>query len=176
MIAKEIVDYTEQKMNSYPSLYARQINGTLSQLFNTPLGSMVGATPDGREVYAPLSDGMIPSQGCDTCGPTAIINSASKINCEAMSLGRSHNFKYDPKFIDIPEGRESVISVLKTASFVGNAQMQFNCIDNKELLAAQANPEEHKDLIIRVAGYSAHFVELCKDVQDEIISRTVLNS
>lgn len=174
-IAKDIIDYTEAKMNSYKSLYARHIHGTLSQSFNTPLGEMVGATPDGRKAYAPLSDGMSPSQGMDKNGPTAIINSVGKINCESMSLGMSHNFKFTPNFLDTPEGRNGVITLMKTHSIMGNAQMQFNCVDNEELVAAQQHPNEHRDLIVRVAGYSAYFVELCEEVQNEIISRTEID-
>lgn len=175
MIAKEIVDYTEHKMNSYKSLYARQIHGTLSQSFNTPLGGMVGATPDGRVAYAPLSDAMSPSQGADKKGPTAVIKSVSKINVESMSLGMAHNFKVTKNFLDTTEGRNGIISLLKTASIMGNGQMQFNCVDNATLIDAQEHPEQHRDLIVRVAGYCAFFVELCKEVQDEIISRTVLD-
>lgn len=172
--AKEIVDYTEHKMNSYKSLYAKHIHGTLSQSFNTPLGEMVGATPDGRNAFAPLSDGMSPTQGADKKGPTAVIKSVSKINCESMSLGMSHNFKFTPKNLDTPEGKNGVVTLLKTSSVLGNAQMQFNCVDNKELLDAKVNPEKHRDLIVRVAGYSAFFTELCEEVQDEIISRTAI--
>ena len=174
LIAREIVDYTELKMNSYNSLYAKQIHGTLSQSFNTPLGEMIGATPDGRMAYGPLSDGMSPTQGADKKGPTSVIKSVSKINVESMSLGMAHNFKVSKNFLDSEEGRNAVITLLKTASIMGNGQMQFNCVDNKTLLDAQINPEKHRDLIVRVAGYCAFFVELCKEVQDEIISRTVL--
>lgn len=174
MIAKEIIDYTEQKMNSYKSLYARQIHGTLSQSFNTPLGEMVGATPDGRAAYAPLSDAMSPSQGADKKGPTSVIKSVSKLNVESMSLGMAHNFKVSNGFLDEVEGRNAIITLLRTASIMGNGQMQFNCVDNATLIDAQIHPELHRDLIVRVAGYCAFFVELCKEVQDEIISRTVL--
>lgn len=174
MIAKEIVDYTEHKMNSYKSLYARQIHGTLSQSFNTPLGAMIGATPDGRAAYAPLSDAMSPSQGADKKGPTAVIKSVSKINVESMSLGMAHNFKVSNNFLDRDEGRNAITTLLRTASLMGNGQMQFNCVDNATLIDAQKYPEKHRDLIVRVAGYCAFFVELCREVQDEIISRTVL--
>ncbi|GAA0742251.1 choline trimethylamine-lyase [Clostridium oceanicum] len=174
LIAKNIVDYTERKINSEPSLYARQIHGTLSQSFNTPLGEMVKATPDGRYKAAPLSDSMSPSQGADKKGPTSIIKSVSKINVESMSLGMAHNFKISSGFLENKEGRDSIISLLRSASILGNAQMQFNYIDNKTLKEAQIHPEKYRDLIVRVAGYSAFFVELCKEVQDEIISRTVL--
>lgn len=174
LIAKDIVDYTEQRMNSYPSLYAKQIHGTLSQSFNTPLGEMVGATPDGRGAHKPLSDAMSPSPGADTKGPTAIIKSVSKINVESMSLGMAHNFKFGEHFLDTPEGKNSFIALLQSASVMGNGQMQFNYVDNETLRAAQVEPEEHRDLIVRVAGYCAFFVELCEEVQDEIIGRTVL--
>lgn len=174
MIAKEIIDYTEHKMNSYDSLYARQIHGTLSQSFNTPLGGMVGATPDGRTAYAPLSDAMSPSQGADKNGPTAVIQSVAKLNVESMSLGMAHNFKVTKNFLNTEEGRNAIVTLLRTASIMGNGQMQFNCVDNATLADAQIHPENHRDLIVRVAGYCAFFVELCKEVQDEIISRTVL--
>lgn len=135
---------------------------------------MIGATPDGRVAYAPLSDAMSPSQGADKKGPTAVIKSVSKINVESMSLGMAHNFKVSKDFLDGDEGRNAIITLLKTASLMGNGQMQFNCVNNATLIDAQKYPEKHRDLIVRVAGYCAFFVELCKEVQDEIISRTVL--
>lgn len=173
LIARDIVDYTEKRINQHKSLYARQIHGTLSQSFNTPLGGMIGATPDGRLSGAPLSDSMSPSQGADKKGPTSVIKSVSKINVESMSLGMAHNFKLTTSSLETQEGRSGLISLLRTASMMGNAQMQFNCVDNKTLKMAQEHPEEYRDLIVRVAGYSAYFVELCREVQDEIISRTV---
>jgi formate C-acetyltransferase len=174
LIAADVVDYTEKRINQHKSLYAKQIHGTLSQSFNTPLGEMIGATPNGRPAFAPLSDAMSPTQGADTKGVTAVIKSVSKINVESMSLGMAHNFKVTKNTLDSPEGRSGLITLLRTASVMGNGQMQFNCVDNVTLLNAQNHPEEYRDLIVRVAGYSAFFVELCKEVQDEIISRTVI--
>lgn len=171
-IATDIVDYTEKRMNQHKSLYARQIHGTLSQSFNTPLGGMIGATPNGRLSGAPLSDAMSPSQGADKKGPTAVIKSVSKINVESMSLGMAHNFKFTKAYLDTNEGRSGLIALLSAASTMGNGEMQFNCVDRNTLLQAQLHPEEHRDLIVRVAGYCAYFGELCKEVQDEIISRT----
>jgi formate C-acetyltransferase len=161
-------------MNQHKSLYSKQIHGTLSQSFNTPLGGMIGATPNGRLSGAPLSDSMSPSQGADKKGPTAVIKSVSKINVESMSLGMAHNFKLTSGYLNTPEGRSGLITLLRTASIMGNGEMQFNCVDSKTLLGAQLHPEEYRDLIVRVAGYCAFFVELCKEVQDEIISRTVI--
>ena len=175
LIAADIVDYTEKQINQHKSLYARLIHGTLSQSFNTPLGELVGATPNGRMAGAPLSDAMSPSQGADNKGATAVIKSVSKINVEAMSPGMAHNFKFTHSSLSTPEGKAGLVTLLRTASIMGNAQMQFNCVDTEQLLQAQQNPEEYRDLIVRVAGYCAFFVELCKEVQDEIISRTVLS-
>ena len=175
MLAAEIVDYTERAFNRHKSLYARHIHGTLSQSFNTPLGTMIGATPNGRLAGAPLSDAMSPSQGADCQGPTAIIKSVSKINVEAMSLGSAHNFKLASTALETPEGRAGWQNLLRTASILGNAQMQFNCVDRATLLKAREHPADYRDLIVRVAGYSAFFVELCQEVQDEIISRSTLN-
>ncbi|KAF1073684.1 choline trimethylamine-lyase [Halodesulfovibrio sp. MK-HDV] len=174
MIATDLIDFTEKTSNQHKTLYAHLIHGTLSQSFNTPLGEMIAATPNGRISNAPLSDGMSPSQGADKNGPTSIINSVGKLNVESMSLGMSHNFKLLKGTLESPEEKAGLVALLQTASMLGNAQMQFNYLDNEALIQAQKTPEEYRDLIVRVAGYSAFFVELCKEVQDEIISRTML--
>lgn len=93
---------------------------------------------------------------------------------ENMNIGLVHNFKLMSGLLDTPEGENGIIGLIKTASMLGNGQMQFNYLDNATLLDAQKNPENHRDLIVRVAGYSAFFNELSKDVQDEIISRTMI--
>lgn len=175
LIATELIDFTEKTSNQHKTLYAHLIHGTLSQSFNTPLGEMIAATPNGRIANSPLSDGMSPSQGADKNGPTAIINSVGKINVESMSLGMAHNFKFLKGTLESPEEEAGLITLLQSASMLGNAQMQFNYVDNDALIKAQKHPEEYRDLIVRVAGYSAFFVELCKEVQDEIISRTLLD-
>ncbi|MCT4534779.1 choline trimethylamine-lyase [Halodesulfovibrio sp.] len=176
LIAADIIDFTEKTSNQHKTLYAHLIHGTLSQSFNTPLGEMIAATPDGRISNSPLSDGMSPSQGADKNGPTAIINSVAKLNVESMSLGMSHNFKFLKGTLETPEAEAGLISLLQASSIFGNAQMQFNYLDNEALIQAQKHPEDYRNLIVRVAGYCAFFVELCKEVQDEIISRSTLDS
>ena len=136
---------------------------------------MTGASANGRAAWTPLSDGISPTQGSDFKGPTAIIKSVSKMSNDNMNIGMVHNFKIMSGILDTPEGEESLITLLRTASILGNGEMQFNYLSNETLLAAQKEPEKYKDLIVRVAGYSAFFSELCKDVQDEIISRTMLD-
>lgn len=174
LIAAELIHFTEAEHRQYKTLYSKLCHGTLSISNNTPLGQMTGASANGRKAWIPLSDGISPSQGADFKGPTAIVKSISKMANDTMNMGMVHNFKIMNGLLDTPEGEESLITLLKTASILGNGEMQFNYLDNETLLEAQRHPEQYRDLIVRVAGYSAFFVELCQDVQDEIISRTML--
>lgn len=174
LIAADIVNWTEKTHNKYRTLYSVFSHGTLSISNNTPFGEMTGATANGRRAWTPLSDGISPTQGADKNGPTAIIKSVSKMDVEQMNIGMVHNFKLLKGLLDTPEGEQGLITLLRTASILGNGQMQFSYVDNEVLKKAQKDPDKYRDLIIRVAGYSAYFVELCKEVQDEIISRTVI--
>lgn len=173
-IASDLVNFTEKEHRKYKTLYSVLSHGTLSISNNTPFGQLTGATANGRPAWSPLSDGISPTQGSDKKGPTAIIKSVSKVAVDDMNIGMVHNFKLMAGLLDTPEGEEGIISLLRTASIFGNGEMQFNYLDNETLLEAQKNPEKYRDLIVRVAGYSSFFVELCKDVQDEIISRTMI--
>ncbi len=175
LIASDLVNFTEMEHRKYKTLYSVLSHGTLSISNNTPFGQLTGASANGRRAWLPLSDGISPSQGSDVKGPTAIIKSISKMANDNMNIGMVHNFKLMSGLLDTPEGEEGIITLLRTASVLGNGEMQFNYLDNKTLIEAQKHPERYRDLIVRVAGYSAFFVELCKDVQDEIISRTMLN-
>lgn len=173
-IASDIVIWTERVHNTFDMLFSHFSHGTLSISNNTPIGEITGATANGRFAWTPLSDGISPTQGADKLGPTAIIKSVSKLSNESMSIGMVHNFKLLRGILETPEGENGLITLLRTASILGNGQMQFSYVDNEVLKKAQTEPEKYRDLIIRVAGYSAYFVELCKEVQDEIISRTML--
>lgn len=173
-IAADLVNFTEKEHRKYKTLYSILSHGTLSISNNTPFGQLTGASANGRPAWSPLSDGISPTQGCDFKGPTAIIKSVSKVAVDEMNIGMVHNFKLMKGLLDSPEGEEGIISLLRTASIFGNGEMQFNYLDNETLIDAQKHPEKYRDLIVRVAGYSSFFVELCKDVQDEIISRTMI--
>jgi formate C-acetyltransferase len=174
LIVADIIHFTEMDHRKYKTLYSVLSHGTLSISNNTPFGQLTGASANGRAAWSPLSDGISPTQGADFKGPTAIIKSVSKMAVDSMNIGQVHNFKIMAGLLDTPEGEEGLITLLRTASVFGNGEMQFNYLDNNTLLDAQQSPEKYRDLIVRVAGYSAFFVELCKDVQDEIISRTML--
>lgn len=174
LIAADLVCFTEREHRKYKTLYSILSHGTLSISNNTPFGQLTGASANGRPAWSPLSDGISPTQGCDTKGPTAIIKSVSKVAVDEMNIGMVHNFKLMKGLLDSQEGEDGIISLLRTASIFGNGEMQFNYLDNETLVDAQKHPEKYRDLIVRVAGYSSFFVELCKDVQDEIISRTMI--
>jgi formate C-acetyltransferase len=174
LIAADLINFTEMEHRKYRTLFSVLSHGTLSISNNTPFGLITGASANGRRAWTPLSDGISPSQGADVKGPTAIIKSVSKMAVDNMNIGMVHNFKIMSGLLDTPEGEEALITLLRTACLLGNGQMQFNYLDNETLIDAQKHPEKYRDLIVRVAGYSAFFIELCKEVQDEIISRTLL--
>ncbi len=174
LIAADLINFTEMDHRRYKTLYSVLSHGTLSISNNTPFGQLTGASANGRPAWSPLSDGISPTQGADYKGPTAIIKSVSKMACDNMNIGMVHNFKLMAGLLDTPEGEAGIIALLRAACAFGNGEMQFNYLDNKTLIEAQKHPEQYRDLVVRVAGYSAFFVELCKDVQDEIISRTML--
>lgn len=175
MIAADLINFTEMEHRKYKTLYSVLSHGTLSISNNTPFGQMTGASAGGRKAWTPLSDGISPTQGADFNGPTAIIKSVAKLSNDNMNIGMVHNFKLMAGLLDTPEGENGIITLLRTACAFGNGEMQFNYMDNNTLIDAQEHPENYKDLVVRVAGYSAFFTELCKDVQDEIISRTMLS-
>jgi len=137
-------------------------------------GAITGATPDGRYDGDVLADGsMSPMRGRDTKGPTAVIKSASKID-QALFASTLLNMKIHPSALGNIEDTRKLAALIKTYFSIGGKHVQFNIVSRETLLKAQANPEEHADLVVRVAGYSAYFVQLGKKVQDEIIARTEL--
>lgn len=176
LIARDLIRFIEHEHRQYRMLYGPFTHGTLSISNNTPFGLTTGALPSGRLAGMPLADGISPSQQTDFAGPTAIVNSVGRINVEEMEIGMVHNFKLLHGMLDTPEGEQGLITLLRSASMLGNAQMQFSYVDNETLLKAQENPEAYRNLMIRVAGYSAFFVELSREVQDEIISRSQLRT
>ena len=132
----------------------------------------VAALPDGRLAKTPLADGVSPRQGMDTNGPTAAAMSVAKLDHANYSNGTLYNQKFLPSALAGDEGLMRFASVVRSYFDHKGMHVQFNVIDKETLLAAQAHPEQYKDLVVRVAGYSAQFTVLAKEVQDDIISRT----
>jgi pyruvate formate-lyase/glycerol dehydratase family glycyl radical enzyme len=136
------------------------------------MGFLSGATPDGRKAMTPLSDACSPSQGTETKGPTAAIKSVSNLEHVNLSQGSVFNMRVHPASVQSAEGMASWANLIRTYFDLGGWELQFNVVDAEVLKAAQQHPEDYKDLVVRVVGYSAFFVELDKMVQDDIISRT----
>lgn len=139
---------------------------------NVLFGKDVGALPDGRLAKTPLADGVSPRQGKDTNGPTAAAMSVAKLDHANYSNGTLYNQKFLPSALAGDEGLKHFASIVRSYFDHKGMHVQFNVIDRDTLLAAQKDPDQYKDLVVRVAGYSAQFTVLAKEVQDDIISRT----
>ncbi|MBD3181315.1 hypothetical protein GF312_03420 [Candidatus Poribacteria bacterium] len=136
-------------------------------------GHWVGATPDGRHSGTPLVDGVGACHGMDKNGPTALLQSVSRLNnIDHWPAGNVCNIKFSKNNINSGEWLDSFQDLTTTFMNMGGQQLQINVVDAETLRDAKANPELHSDLIIRVAGYSAYFTQLGSDVQDEIIMRS----
>jgi formate C-acetyltransferase len=147
-------------------------SGILPVSGNVPFGLEVGALPSGRKAFTPLADGISPNAGTDLEGMGAVLKSASYIPHGRFNQGTLLNLKLDPAFNDDANSTENLMSFLKSLCSLGVFHVQFNVIDRDTLLDAQEHPENYKGLLIRVAGYTAYFTELGREVQNDIISRT----
>jgi len=139
-------------------------------------GELTGALPSGRKARETLVDASVSAQGgTDRNGPTALAKSAARV-IDTVKYGSNHlNMKFHPTALKGRQGARNLLSLIKTYFDLGGYHVQFNCVSAETLQEAQRHPEEYKELIVRVAGFSAYFVTLDKDVQDDIIKRTELS-
>ncbi len=147
------------------------IPGMYSVTAHVPFGYVTGALPSGRRAGEPLSNGASPAIGSGRKGLTAAIKSVAKVDYTLYPNGIAFTLTLDPNIVSGEEGTDVLASLIKTYSELGGMQIHFNVVDSKTLTEAQKCPEAHRNLVVRVAGYSAYFVDLAKDVQDEIIKR-----
>jgi formate C-acetyltransferase len=134
-------------------------------------GSVTGATADGRPAGKPLSEGISPVQGADRRGPTAVMRSAAKMD-HLRTGGTLLNMKLAPALVASDDGVAKVGQLVRGYFKMDGHHVQFNVVDKATLLAAQKDPDSHRGLIVRVAGYSDYFCDLSAALQDEIIART----
>lgn len=134
-------------------------------------GSVTGATPDGRLSGLPVSEGISPVQGADINGPTAVLKSAAKID-HLRTGGTLLNQKFSPQIFESEESINKIVSLIRSYFKMDGHHIQFNVVDAETLREAQKHPENYRDLIVRVAGYSDYFVDLTPELQEEIIRRT----
>lgn len=141
---------------------------------HVPFGKVVSATPNGRKAYTPLSDGSSASQGADINGPAAVLlsNYATKNFNRNEHAGRLINIKLSPSCVKGKEGTEKLVEFIKAWRDLKLWHVQFNVINSETMKKAQKNPEQYRNLLVRIAGYSAYFTELTKDLQDDLIART----
>ena len=171
-IVKELYQFYADKASSMDAPRGGKFTvAAISITAHCPGGAFTGATPDGRYAGDVLADGtMSPEQGKDHRGPTAVIKSAAKVG-QRPYQSTLLNMKFHPSGLENKEDMEKPAALIKTYFSMGGKQIQFNIVDKETLREAQKHPDTHKDLIIRVAGYSAYFVQLGKTIQEEIISR-----
>ena len=136
------------------------------------IGKMVWALPSGRKCFEPLADSASPERGMDVNGPTAVLNSISKLDNASMFFGQTLNMRLSKDVFGTEEGIHKIASMIRSLVDLKIHHCQFNLISTETLMAAQKHPEEYEELTVRVAGYMAYFVRLGKDVQDSIIART----
>ncbi|EGT5761063.1 formate C-acetyltransferase/glycerol dehydratase family glycyl radical enzyme [Cronobacter sakazakii] len=147
--------------------------GTSSISANVPFGAATMATPDGRKARTPLAEGASPASGTDRLGPTAVINSVGKLPVAKILGGVLLNQKLNPSTLDNLRDRQKLMQMLRTFFEVHKGWLvQYNIVSRETLLDAKAHPDKYRDLVVRVAGYSAFFTALSPDAQDDIIART----
>jgi len=177
-------DFADQVMLSIFNAYFNALEGRrntkggeyhinlLPTTVHVYFGSVIGAMPDGRKAGLPLSEGISPVQGMDRHGPTAVIKSAAKMD-HVRTGGTLLNQKLSPRLLNDETGLDSLVSLIRTYFKLDGHHIQFNVVDAATLRNAQKNPEQYRDLIVRVAGYSDYFCDLSLALQEEIIARTV---
>ena len=178
-IAEDLIDFwSSSKMSFKNTRFGRGpigghfIPSSATVASNVSSGKIVGATPDGRKAFDQLSEGVSAFSGTDTEGPTALIHSVAGIPNIRMPGGQLMNIKLNPSSIRDENGKRNIVTLIKSYFELKGMQMQFNVIDRKTLIAAQKEPEKYRDIIVRVAGYSAFFTTLAPDVQNAVIART----
>ncbi len=176
-ITKEWYDIFWHKHREFPDDFlGRPIKPeALSVTTHAFLGSNTGALPNGRRARTAITDASVSAQpGTDTHGPTALINSAAQV-LDCVRFGANHfNVKFHPSALEGLEGARKFLALVKTYMDLGGYHIQFNCVGGDKLKDAQLHPEDYRDLVVRVAGFSAFFIHLDKPLQDEIIKRTEL--
>ena len=176
-------DYADEIMRSVFDLYHDTVTGRpnmkggkyrinmLPTTCHVYFGEVMIASPNGRLAHKPVSEGISPEKGADTKGPTAVIKSCSKMD-HLSTGGTLLNQKFAPAVVAGETGLDQMANLVRTYFNMDGHHIQFNVIDRETLIDAQKNPQDYKDIIVRVAGYSDHFHNLSRELQDEIIGRT----
>jgi pyruvate-formate lyase len=173
-LARELYRLCGELHQKFPDYLGKPIEpSAYSVTKHYALGKLTGALPNGRKAGVPLCDASVSAQpGTDKNGPTALVKSAARTIDNVIYSGNHFNMKFHPSALAGLNGARKFLSLIKTYFDLGGYHVQFNCVSGETLRDAQLHPDNYKDLIVRVAGFSAFFIHLDRKVQDEIISRT----
>ena len=164
----DLFDAIDGKPNTKGESFHLNMLSTTCHLY---FGKVMGATPNGRLAHKSISDGTSPSHGADTNGPSAVIKSLTKLD-QTKSGGTLLNQRFLPSLLKRDEDIIKLGKLIRTYFALGGHHIQFNIVDTATLYAAQENPEDYKDLLVRMAGYSDYFNDMNADLQQEVIDRT----
>lgn len=171
-IALRVYDDLFKAIDGKPNIKGESFHlNMLSTTCHIYFGKVMGATPNGRLAHKSISDGTSPSHGCDTKGPSAVIRSLTKLD-HTRSGGTLLNQRFLPSLLKRDEDIKKLGQLIRSYFTLGGHHIQFNIVDTATLKAAQKNPEEYKDLLVRMAGYSDYFNDMNDDLQQEVIDRT----
>jgi pyruvate formate-lyase/glycerol dehydratase family glycyl radical enzyme len=172
-LARAAVQCFNEECMKYKNIFGGTAQGGIIPVTaGIPFGKVVGALPSGRKAGEPLADGSSPSHGNDKKGPTAVLRSVAKLDLARLRNGDLLNMRLSPMAVRTKGGLRKFADFIRAFCDVGGWHIQFNVVDTKVLRDAQEHPERYADLLVRVAGYSAYFTQLHKEVQDDIIRRT----
>ena len=172
-LAREFTEFVAKETGKHRvRLNDRYYAGFFCWIMHQQLGSITGASPDGRRAGFPFADGAGPAQGRERLGPTAAVKSVTKWDHTPMLGGLVLNLKFSPKALRDPSSRANLTAVIKTYMRLGGQEVQVNCVGRDTLEAARRNPEQYRDLLVRIAGYVDYFVGLPEGMQEEVILRT----
>lgn len=172
-IARDAVQFGNHEVMRYHNIFDGPAQaGIIAVTAGIPFGGVVGALPSGRRAGQPLADNSSPSAGSDRLGPTAIARSVAKLDPAALRNGTLLNLRFAPQSVAGTDGLHKFVALVRGLCDVGCWHAQFNVVDTDTLRRAQEHPSEYADLLVRVAGYSAYFTQLHREVQEDIIRRT----
>ncbi len=172
-IVRECLNIIVKELSQYKTEFGAPYGTTVSPVTaHVAYGMICGATPDGRKAGTPLSDSVSPTQGADVLGPTASVKSVSVLQHVNLVQGTIFNMKMHPSAMAGRSGLMQWANLVRTYFDLGGWEVQFNIVDTETLKDAMRNPDKHRDLVVRVVGYSAFFVNLDRATQEDIIART----
>ncbi len=172
-LATEISDFYHREIVARTDLFGSKFNSAFMGISNyIPAGGIIGATPDGRRARTPLTEGLSPHAGTDLTSPTAAMRSVAKVNHDIHTGGTLMNLKLSPELMKDEPSRRKLAALIRAYFALGAFHIQFNVISTETLRQAQEHPDDYRDLLVRVAGYSTQFVNLSREAQEAIIERT----